>query len=292
MYPAAKHCACVIHLKRNIKTYYKNKHLAYLVVKAARAYQLSEFYNTFNEIKLINPSCADYLIGIGFEHWARSHCSGNRYNIMTSNVAESWNSVLREAREYPVMAMVEYIRSKLMKWYADRRSVPKDGYRRLTPRVNEIVENNFQESGGMFVSRINNFEFDVQDKHGTSYHVNLATKECSCFTFQTLFIPCPHAIAAAIKQKISVESLVSGFYTLETLVSAYADDIVPISAGTDHSRMDNMGNVEEIKIFPPTTRRPPGRPRKSRILSTGEIKVCTLHHLLSHYIFIPNNQCK
>lgn len=33
---------------------------------------------------------------------------------MTCNIAENWNSVLREAREYPIMALVEYIRLKLM----------------------------------------------------------------------------------------------------------------------------------------------------------------------------------
>lgn len=82
--------------------------------KAARAFKRSEFYTIFNEIKMINASCAEYLIGIGFEHWARAHFTGNRYNIMTSNVAETWNSVLREAREYPIMALLEHIRAKLM----------------------------------------------------------------------------------------------------------------------------------------------------------------------------------
>lgn len=115
--------------------HYKNKHLSYLVGKAARAFQLGEFYNAFNEIKIINASCAEYLMSMGFEHWARAHFSGNRYNIMTSNVAETWNSVLREAREYPIVALVEFIRSKLMDWYAERRNVTLEGNGRLTPRV-------------------------------------------------------------------------------------------------------------------------------------------------------------
>ncbi|CAN6929893.1 unnamed protein product [Brassica oleracea var. botrytis] len=68
VYPDAKHCACVLHLKRNIRTYFKNKHLSYLVGKAARAYTLEEFYTVFNEIKMINQDCADYLLRIGLEH--------------------------------------------------------------------------------------------------------------------------------------------------------------------------------------------------------------------------------
>ncbi|KAL0701784.1 hypothetical protein Bca4012_057906 [Brassica carinata] len=147
VYPKGRHCACILHLKRNVRTYFKDKHLGYLVGKAARAYKLSEFYTTFNEIKRVNASCADYLIGIGFTHWARSHFQGNRYNIMTSNVAETWNSVLREAREYPILSLVEYIRAKLMTWFATRRDINPERSNFLTPRVQEIVTSNFERSG-------------------------------------------------------------------------------------------------------------------------------------------------
>ena len=64
VYPMARHCACILHLKRNIRTYFKDKHLGYLVGKAARAFRRSEFYSTFNEIKKVNVSCAEYLTGI------------------------------------------------------------------------------------------------------------------------------------------------------------------------------------------------------------------------------------
>lgn len=120
---------------------------------------------------------------------------------MTSNVAEAWNVVLREAREFPIMHLVVFIRAKLMKWYAERRNVTHIGSSRLSPRVKEIVEENFEVSCGMLVSWINDDEYDVKDKQGSSYQINLATKVCSCFSFQTLLIPCPHAIAAAIKEK-------------------------------------------------------------------------------------------
>ncbi|CAN6820400.1 unnamed protein product, partial [Brassica oleracea] len=83
---------------------FKKKHLAYLVSKAARAYRVCDFYKHFNEIKMIDINCTDYLVRIGFEHWPRSHSSGIRYNIMTSNVAESLNAALSEARELPIVA--------------------------------------------------------------------------------------------------------------------------------------------------------------------------------------------
>ncbi|KAG5401388.1 hypothetical protein IGI04_015995 [Brassica rapa subsp. trilocularis] len=128
-----------------------------------------------------------------------------------------------------------------------------------TCSVDERAEN-FEISGGMLVSQINAGEFDVKGKDGISYHVNLHTKSCSCFSFQTLLIPCPHAIAAAIKEKSSIESLVSNFYTMDTLVAAYAGNILPISSKVNptvvkawvitkpHAKWQYKKNVHEVKV--------------------------------------------
>ncbi|KAG5405072.1 hypothetical protein IGI04_011191 [Brassica rapa subsp. trilocularis] len=128
-----------------------------------------------------------------------------------------------------------------------------------TCSVDERAEN-FEISGGMLVCQINAGEFDVKDKDGISYHVNLHTKSCSCFSFQTLLIPCPHAIAAAIKEKSSIESLVSNYYTMDTLVAAYAGNILPISSEVNptvvkawvitkpHAKWQYKKNVHEVKV--------------------------------------------
>ncbi|XP_013745523.2 uncharacterized protein LOC106448146 [Brassica napus] len=219
----------------------------------------------------MNASCAEYLEGIGFEHWARVHFSGKRYDVMTSNIAESWNSVLREAREYPILALVEFIISKLMNWFSERRNVTNNGSGSFTPRVLEIIAGNFEQSGGMLASKINNFKYEVRTKEGESFHIYLSVKSCSCNVFQTLMISCSHAISAVIKSKTRVETLVSGVYSLECLATAYKDEIFPISNNMTGEHR-NIGAVD-MEVLPPATKRPPGRPRKSRILSTGEIRM-------------------
>lgn len=273
MYTSASHCACILHLKRNIRTYFKDKHLGYLVGKAARAFRLSEFYITFNEIKRVNESCAEYLVGIGFQHWARSHCEGNRYNIMTSNVAETWNSVLRDAREYPILSLIEYIRAKLMNWYATRRNVEVGEGKMLTPRVEEIVAANFERSGALFVNIIGETEYEVRDKEGSTFHVSLTEKTCTCYEFQALKIPCKHAIAAATRYEIRIDSLVDEYYSRMTYMTAYSKIINHVVEYESNEILSSDSSGSEIEIYPPASRRPPGRPRKNRILSTGEYKV-------------------
>lgn len=86
----------------------------YLLGKAIRPYKLEDFYMHFNKIKVVDIACADYQTRIGLEHWTRSHFNGARYNIITSNLAESLNATLSEAREYPIVPLLEYIRSMMM----------------------------------------------------------------------------------------------------------------------------------------------------------------------------------
>ncbi|KAL0898723.1 hypothetical protein Bca101_082684 [Brassica carinata] len=277
VYPEGKHCACVLHLKRNIRTHFKDKHLGYLVGKAARAYRLSEFYKTFNEIKRVNASCADYLVGIGFEHWARSHFSGDRYNVMISNVAETWNSVLRETREFPILSLIEYIRSKLMHWFSLRRQIKPKGSSILTPRAVDIMTAIFENSGAFTVSLIETREYEVKDRDGDLYHVSLNNKSCTCYEFQALMIPCTHAIAAATRYKVPVDTLADEYYSLAYYREAYSNPINPVVDIENVETLTSDNSDSVVEINPPTSRRPPGRPRKTRIFSRGEYQVLCVY---------------
>lgn len=259
-----------------------------MVAKAARSYRLEDFYKTFNEIKEMDAGCAKYLLDIGFEHWARSHFPGDRYDIMTSNLAESWNAVLNEAREFPVIRLVDYVRGKLTEWFASRRTSANRNNNALSPRVLGIVTRNFEMTGGYEVTNIADGEFEVRDKKGGSFHVKLANKCCSCFAFQMLSIPCPHAIAAALQSGVLVESLVMEAYNVSMLRGAYQERIVPVGDYSGFPENDAIFNGR--RLSPPATRRPPGRPKKHRFFSRGEKLVMSINpnlslvHIYLHYV--------
>lgn len=209
----------------------------------------------------------------GFSHWTRVHCEGKRYNIMDSNIAESWNQVLKEAREYPLICMLEYIRTCLMDWFALRRARADRSISILSPRVRKMVEDSFEEAMTMVVRPISEYEFQVQSTTGECFAVRLVEGSCTCNVFQALGIPCSHVVAAATRIGMSVDSFVAGAYFEETLRLAYAEKIYPIpSVGDPSSTNHAAGTTSEL--HPPNVRRPPGRPKKIRILSRGEFKVC------------------
>src|SRR5437762_9295849 len=72
----------------------------------------------------INPASVDWLLSHASpEHWAKFYFSGHRYSHITSNIIESLNSWILEAREKPILAMFEQIRHQLMAWFTARRTL-------------------------------------------------------------------------------------------------------------------------------------------------------------------------
>lgn len=243
--------------------------------RAARAYKLEDFYFHFNEIRQVDIACADYLIRIGLEHWARSQFGGARYNIMTSNLAESLNAALSEAREYPIVPLLEYIRSMMMGWFSVRRESSAKNVGVLTPKVADILNKNFAKSTGYAVKHIINHEFEVIDGMGMYHRVDLEKNTCSCKEFDALAIPCAHAVSASIYGRESVESKVDVFYSNAYWGLAYSGSINPVDQA--NIAVYKFGvDGENGHLLPPATRRPPGRPRKARIPSRGEFKVSLL----------------
>lgn len=244
---------------------------------------------------MMSPACADYLLGIGLEHWARAHFGGLRYNIMTSNVAESLNSALGEARGFPIVALVEYIRGTLMGWFSQRRDKANGERGTLTPKAQELLSRKFEECGGFVVRRINETGFEVRNKEGIPYHVDLGQKTCSCCEFDMLRMPCTHAVASAVGCKTRVDSLVDNEYTTAYWRLAYAQSIYPVEDVTEVDKISE--ELKDLHLGPPATRRPPGRPRKQRFLSRGEFRVskqnCYLRYTISYTynIHINGNTC-
>ena len=66
-----------------------------------------------NEIQKVDERVAKYLQDVGYSKWARSHFDGLHYNIMTTNIAESMNSVLKNPRQLPIHMLLDSIIDKL-----------------------------------------------------------------------------------------------------------------------------------------------------------------------------------
>ncbi|KAK0593323.1 hypothetical protein LWI29_034749 [Acer saccharum] len=115
------HGNCIFHLSQNIRAKFKNDKVQKFFFKAAKAYRVSEFESYMQEVSKVKADAVAYAMEAYVEKWARAHFPGRRYSIMTTNIAECLNSVLRDARELPVTVLTEYLRFTFQQWFHDRR---------------------------------------------------------------------------------------------------------------------------------------------------------------------------
>ncbi|KAI5671225.1 hypothetical protein M9H77_11589 [Catharanthus roseus] len=73
------------------------------------------------QIQERNVDACIYLIKLDLEKWTLLHDGGHRYSIMTTNISEALNSVLKKARVLPLKALVELIFNKLVKYFHQHR---------------------------------------------------------------------------------------------------------------------------------------------------------------------------
>ncbi|KAL3649199.1 hypothetical protein CASFOL_005602 [Castilleja foliolosa] len=276
VFPDAVHGICLFHLKMNVAAKFKKVDVAALLFKAGKTYDEAEHKSCMNGILGADPRVYNYLtVEAKVEQWARVYFPGHRYSIMTTNIAESMNSVLRKVREYPPVSLLDTIVTKLSMWYAKRREIALKMQGPLTTWAEKKIVKADELSRSYNVRQLDGCSFHVMDGRKNPV-VDLKGRTCSCRRFQLDKIPCSHAIAAAAKKGVSKFELAHPYYSSEYLLLAYAETIMPVEHEDEWQTPAEISN--ETLLFK-IKRRAIGRPGgTSRILSQGEepplIKTC------------------
>ncbi|CAF1863284.1 unnamed protein product [Brassica napus] len=269
VYPLSHHGICRIHLLRNITPTHAKTGLLPLVESAADAYTCHEFCLIFKDIKDKCPELAKYLEDSDFRKWARSYAPANRYNIMTTNIAESLNSMLRMPRELPIISLLETIRLTITTWFFERREAAAKHKHLVIPKVVQKLVSRLGAAMLLNVYQVDRSEFEVKNET-MKFVVDLEKRHCTCNVFDIDKIPCIHAIAAAKHIKRDENLFVDASHLTETWAKAYAESIHP---GGELSTSTYPENIDELSCPPPATKKKSGRPPTKRKRSVGEFGV-------------------
>ena len=101
------HRICMRHLASNFMTHFKDKLLKILVCRVALATKQRKFNRHMATIRIINLEAQQWLEAIPLEIWVLSHDRGRIYGIMTTNMSEVFNSVLKGACSLPITTLVQ-----------------------------------------------------------------------------------------------------------------------------------------------------------------------------------------
>ncbi|XP_073049426.1 uncharacterized protein [Primulina eburnea] len=150
VYKHSHHLHCTWHLSQNIGTHCGKKGGGVeLFMQTAYACKISDFNMLYEKLKNQYPSVATYLEKSSSPNkWSRTFCRGNRYDIMTTNGAESINSRLSEERELPIIALLNAIQNMVSVWFNKHRTAAELASCRtkLTPSIELILRTRFTQS--------------------------------------------------------------------------------------------------------------------------------------------------
>ncbi|KAL5549173.1 hypothetical protein UlMin_004404 [Ulmus minor] len=196
VYDRAQHGARAWHVAQNVKSKFRCGDMMGTYWKAVDVYTVEEFGGYMSEISQRYPRVAEYLEReVGFEKWSRCHFSGMRYNITTTNMVESLNSMLLEAKEYLYIALINVIQEKMSKWWNMRREMSMSLTSPLTPKREDEIRPRFTESNSLLTQKLNPVTFHVKGPEVEAV-VDTHKMSCTCRAFDIDILPYVHAIAA------------------------------------------------------------------------------------------------
>lgn len=115
----AGHGVRFYHVKGNIKAKFRMSVTVWddfepIFINVAKAYGHEEFKKQLEGLYMLHSCAADYLENnVGTCNWARSEFESRRYSILTTNIAESVNSLMKELRKFSITHLVDYFRSTM-----------------------------------------------------------------------------------------------------------------------------------------------------------------------------------
>ncbi|XP_059281204.1 uncharacterized protein LOC132034883 [Lycium ferocissimum] len=231
-YEHAHHGLCMKHLSENLRKNFQCGDSLHAYFNVAKAYGYEEFDEHFQQFRDKSPEAAQYLeFEIGFEKWSRAHFPAKRYDVLTTNIAESLSSMLRDEREYPVSAIFTSISRRFAEILRQRRADIGNSNNIFVPSAEITLREKMTEGDSLFVSNINGDadEFTIIGS-GRTAKVNLLNKTCSCREYELVKLPCAHAIAA-LRLKYengygsSIYKYSSPMYKVQSYILAFAETI-------------------------------------------------------------------
>ena len=241
-----------------------------LLFKAAKAATAKEFNEKMGWIEALDEEAAAYIAEIPKEKWARAFFPLPRLGHVTSNIAESMNRWLEEARwQDPVGLFSTYI-LKLNALFEKRRDKYSSMRGNALPkRVAECFDKSIRKSRKLSVLRHTRTLSQVQtdeQKRGWKI-VDLENVTCTCGFYLEFGFPCKHMCAALISLN---DENPGRFIQHKRLRAALIQTYFGVTRPVDIDELTSDG------MKPPVGTKKRGMPKQKRIASAAEQKLKTV----------------
>ncbi|WVZ06131.1 hypothetical protein V8G54_019477 [Vigna mungo] len=200
-----EHRLCLRHLYNNFKKRFGGGVLIRdLMMGAAKATYEKEWEKKIGELKAINIDAYNWLLGIPTKSWCKNAFSTYcRCDVLINNLTESFNSTILLARDKPIITMMEWIRTYIMKRFATLREKAMTYPGVVMPRPRKRLDKEIEKSGNWILTWAEAEKFELGFNRNT----------------------CRNAIAAINYKVQNPEDYVHVYYKKPAYATCYAPEI-------------------------------------------------------------------
>ncbi|XP_075099296.1 uncharacterized protein LOC142176123 [Nicotiana tabacum] len=195
-----------------------------------------DFNQLMSQLKSIDKKTYNYIMEEPPERWARSWFPRRRYDMLTTNMAESMNSILLKGREMPILRILDFIQERLGEWFYERRKKANETFHRVSIWAEEEMTKKMDLACKIFVFNLDSMLFRINSE-GIEFIADLKKRTCDCLEFQLDEFPSPHAIAAINKRYLQKSDYCS---------NCIGDNYRVVGKKTTESKEINLQLVEII----------------------------------------------
>ncbi|XP_074281764.1 uncharacterized protein LOC141606508 [Silene latifolia] len=261
--PLAEHRHCARHIFALWHKTYRGDDMKLKFWKIAKAYNEADYLDALNELKEMDEGAAIRFQSYNPKLFCRAFMSTSmKSDIITSNLAETFNGWVINARTKHLIHMLEDIRASVMQRLVQKRQEMEKTNSEICPRIKAKLEKEKLEAAHCDVLPSHDHLFQVEHNLD-KLTVNLEAKTCTCKKWDMCGFPCCHAIAAIFFCHTEAEEFVEKCYKRDVYLKAYSPSIPPCEGERHWPRI-------ECPLQPPFMKVGPGRPRKNRIKGPHE----------------------
>ncbi|GKD60805.1 DNA-binding WRKY transcription factor [Tanacetum coccineum] len=249
-----------------------------LILVFLSIYQLLPLAFAIAEMNLtivVNEEGSPWLEPRGFHRWTLAHDGGKRYGLLTTNLSEIFNSVLKGARFLPITRCVQLTFYRLVHYFDVRRPQgihAQSNGERYAPHVVAKQEALKLKASAHSV-RSFNWErgiFEVITHRGRNVQVvNLEKETCTRGKWEAYKYPCSHVLSACANLSLNSWQYVHKCYSIREYCATWASEFFPLPHEAYWPQPSFVGellpnsNLKRVKA---------GHPRSTRIHNGMDIK--------------------
>ncbi|KAL2921934.1 Mediator of DNA damage checkpoint protein 1, partial [Bienertia sinuspersici] len=196
VFPLAEHRHCARHVFALWHKTYRGDEMKIRFWKIVKSYNMADYTEALEELKEVDHQAAiafqSYNPKVFYRAFLSTTCKSD---VITNNIAETFNGYIINARNKHLIYMLEDIRVALMQRLVQKREEMEKCTSALCPRIQQKLEKEKEEVAKRTVLPLTATLFQV-NHNLDSLTVDLETRTCTYRKWDMCGVPCCHAIAA------------------------------------------------------------------------------------------------